>query len=504
MHLYVRNAIDTAECGLVMFMGDWMRSTKQVGLTLVILLFGIWAGSANAAPLYSTCSSEVEKDVESFICQLRTGDGKPMKDVGVEVNGAGEVQEFTATPYSWVTNQTAFYFVVQSTSLSSEQQTRMYKFLNRMAYPAGKQKMGLATAGSSFKEEAPLNSSRLRIDNALRAFKSLIIEPGEKSVVLSSVETAIENVAAEQADRRAVIIVSGSEPTAEGLDESKVIRMANENKVALYFVSFGGDSNNPSDVLTRLGRDTHGGAYSVSDMSDDNLLEFASELSSHLENGFIVKFNARGLPQSSEIKLSGSIDNHGRETAEAVTVERQTEDDLLDLGLAFVGDHIFLILATLGLGVGGVLVFRSIGARKRYAEVDDYDGDSYDSSSEYEEGDEDEFAGETRILGMAPGEVDKPKAWLVLVGAQGERVPLLTGNIQLGRHKDSDIRLTNSSVHRQHAVIQMDADGTFSIHDLGTKNGVFVNGNKYNQRTLVDGDVIELGEVKLRFEAASE
>ncbi|MEL7048895.1 MAG: FHA domain-containing protein, partial [Pseudomonadota bacterium] len=74
-------------------------------------------------------------------------------------------------------------------------------------------------------------------------------------------------------------------------------------------------------------------------------------------------------------------------------------------------------------------------------------------------------------------------------------------NVRLGRHRDNDICIANHSVHRQHAVILQDSDGQFAIRDLGTKNGIVVNNVRCSQVKLNDGDVIELGEVRLRYVA---
>ena len=48
----------------------------------------------------------------------------------------------------------------------------------------------------------------------------------------------------------------------------------------------------------------------------------------------------------------------------------------------------------------------------------------------------------------------------------------------------------------------MSGDRKFLIRDLGTKNGVVVNGQRVQQqKDLSDNDLIELGEVRLRFAA---
>lgn len=96
------------------------------------------------------------------------------------------------------------------------------------------------------------------------------------------------------------------------------------------------------------------------------------------------------------------------------------------------------------------------------------------------------------------------QAWLTIEGARSGTVPLAGQTIRIGRHEDNDIRLADSSVHRYHAVIQRTAEEGFVITDVSGKegNGVRINGARTAQAQLADGDVIELGRVKLKFENA--
>ena len=95
------------------------------------------------------------------------------------------------------------------------------------------------------------------------------------------------------------------------------------------------------------------------------------------------------------------------------------------------------------------------------------------------------------------------QAWLTVGEAGIESVPLTAQQTRIGRHQDNDIRLPDSSVHRHHAVIERTSEEEFVITDLSGKdgNGVRVNGERLDRAHLVDGDVIELGRTKLKFES---
>jgi hypothetical protein len=63
----------------------------------------------------------------------------------------------------------------------------------------------------------------------------------------------------------------------------------------------------------------------------------------------------------------------------------------------------------------------------------------------------------------------------------------------LGRSDDSHLQIARPGVSRRHAVI-MAASGGFVIQDLGSQNGVFVNGERISEHALKDGDQIVIGD----------
>jgi len=90
-------------------------------------------------------------------------------------------------------------------------------------------------------------------------------------------------------------------------------------------------------------------------------------------------------------------------------------------------------------------------------------------------------------------------ARLKLLDADGTEHVMSTTALRLGRGSDNDVTLRNDSISRHHAEIHRARDGSFAITDLGAGNGVLVNGEKVERATLKHEDVIELGEVRLRF-----
>lgn len=68
----------------------------------------------------------------------------------------------------------------------------------------------------------------------------------------------------------------------------------------------------------------------------------------------------------------------------------------------------------------------------------------------------------------------------------------------IGRLVQSDIQLPSPDVSRRHAQVTVSSDGCF-VSDLGSENGVAVNGRLVENHRLEDGDIVVLGKQRLIF-----
>jgi pSer/pThr/pTyr-binding forkhead associated (FHA) protein len=80
-------------------------------------------------------------------------------------------------------------------------------------------------------------------------------------------------------------------------------------------------------------------------------------------------------------------------------------------------------------------------------------------------------------------------------------VPLIRDEITIGRKEGNTIRLTERNVSRRHArIVRM--NGTVAIEDLGSYNGVRVNGTRIAQRTaLTISDRVQIGDYLIELKA---
>lgn len=93
----------------------------------------------------------------------------------------------------------------------------------------------------------------------------------------------------------------------------------------------------------------------------------------------------------------------------------------------------------------------------------------------------------------------KPKRYLgkLTPAGGGELIPLLCEELFVGRHPRNDIVLKFPSVSAQHCRFDF-RDGYWYVQDLGSSNGIRVNGERVSDSILLPGDTLRIA--KLQFE----
>ena len=80
----------------------------------------------------------------------------------------------------------------------------------------------------------------------------------------------------------------------------------------------------------------------------------------------------------------------------------------------------------------------------------------------------------------------------------GSRYLLDTDVVTTGRHPDSDIFLDDITVSRRHVEFRRDADG-YSVHDVGSLNGTYLNRDRIDDARLTNGDEVRIGKFRLSY-----
>jgi len=94
---------------------------------------------------------------------------------------------------------------------------------------------------------------------------------------------------------------------------------------------------------------------------------------------------------------------------------------------------------------------------------------------------------------------------IVIAGpAQGQEFVLVGQRAVIGRGEECEVAINHPSVSRVHAEVRPIGDGRYEIVDLGSANGVRVNGVELPNSLLDVRDVVELGDVVMKFFPAGE
>jgi two-component system, NtrC family, sensor kinase len=96
-----------------------------------------------------------------------------------------------------------------------------------------------------------------------------------------------------------------------------------------------------------------------------------------------------------------------------------------------------------------------------------------------------------------------PSLFVIRGNDQGSRFEFTEQIARLGRDPSSAIRLHDTEVSRHHAEIRR-SDDTYTLFDLGSSNGTYVNGRRIQRHTLASGDQVQLGGSLMLYTAPAE
>jgi pSer/pThr/pTyr-binding forkhead associated (FHA) protein len=80
----------------------------------------------------------------------------------------------------------------------------------------------------------------------------------------------------------------------------------------------------------------------------------------------------------------------------------------------------------------------------------------------------------------------------------GSRFLLDQDVVSAGRHPESEIFLDDVTVSRRHAEFHRQSD-SFTVSDVGSLNGTYVNRDRIDRVRLTDGDEVQIGKFRLVF-----
>jgi PAS domain-containing protein len=87
---------------------------------------------------------------------------------------------------------------------------------------------------------------------------------------------------------------------------------------------------------------------------------------------------------------------------------------------------------------------------------------------------------------------------LIVTDSRGDRELLLVGKMVVGRDPACDVSDADPLLSRRHAEFVVGARDVM-VRDLGSRNGILVNGIKVGEGALRPGDIVQIGHLQLRY-----
>lgn len=482
------------------------RLRLKICALTILLPFVCWqtalSAAATATSVDLSCSTATDGDGETITCQLFAPDGSQLDDIKVR-DGNGDDVSSSTTRFDWTRDAAAYYFVVQTAEYTTSELRRIGDFIERAAFPVGKRLTGVATVDSALTERAALGAFGRQIqDTAAAIASSPAATPG--SEIADVLSKPIEALKEADAERKALVLVTDGATGMNDARRAEIEQLARDNSITIINVIVNGTARARSPVLGELAEATGGSSHDLSARSIEKVLSFASDIPKYLENGARITIDAAGLNSPVDLLAEAKLENGAVVTSNTVTVERLTDDGAIDRWMRTIKDNLLAILAGLAVLAGLFLVLRSM-LHSRSADIanattqgtaagNEHGGPASGPPSGPDEG-------KTEIIFRPTSGISgrKPVAFFEVVGTGTEPIPLRPGAVRIGRHAENEICLKNNSVHRKHAVADVAENGKVTIRDLETQNGVIVNGVRIPSHDLQVGDLVELGEVRLRF-----
>lgn len=358
-------------------------------------------------------------------------------------------------------------------------------------------RVGLANFDKELVVNVPVGGTANDIIAAAQSLKAV----GMTTELYRSTIRAIEALAQTAADRKVLVLMSDGQAEDRAYFHEDVVRTAIKHGVIINSLGF--PRSTPLSValqtLRRLSEET-GGSYIETDNSYELPATYMQAPFANIDRGgkFIIDLtpleSIQPVPQTVQVRFAGtgiavpvpvtinevikpaptsvviaapvtpSVDSTPLPSA---PVPGLTESSLVDT-LLWYGLPVALIILSLMTLFTLILLYRRQGVPA------------------------------ARTVSIVT-ELHKPQAYLISEDDSRKRFPISNATCRIGRSRDNDMTLNDNSVSRKHAEIRRNFKGQFVLYDRDSSNGVYVNKRKIREHKLVEGDIIEIGDVMLRF-----
>ena len=103
---------------------------------------------------------------------------------------------------------------------------------------------------------------------------------------------------------------------------------------------------------------------------------------------------------------------------------------------------------------------------------------------------------EPAVVAAAPVDGQRPLLFIIF---NGQKIPVSKDSFVVGRSsKSADLAIKDGNISRRHAEIVF-IDGTYSMRDLGSTNGVEYAGQRIDSQLIKEGDIFQICDYSLQF-----
>lgn len=321
--------------------------------------------------------------------------------------------------------------------------------------------IGLAEFDSEMRVLAPIGAD---INSLQKASQSLRAK-GQATEFYKNILYAINLLNKSSSDRKGLIILSDGKDEDRAYKFEDVVKLAKENNVTVLSLGYlESQVDTPFlQSLKRLSEETHGLYFDISNSSGALPTNLATKPLAFIEKGGSLTYQLPKLYKLYKVSLSLGLAN-GEEIVLISDVAPSDNRSIWQKSLDFVVLNLYWVVA------GSLLATLSV------------------------------FGIVYLIIKIIRKSKPITYATLVELNGMGTKHIIQQTAIRIGRGADNDIRLMNDSISQHHAEIHRRREGDFYIVDLASTNGLYVNDDKVHQGELKNNYIIELGEVRLRFE----
>ncbi|MGI9379969.1 MAG: FHA domain-containing protein, partial [Methyloligellaceae bacterium] len=317
----------------------------------------------------------------------------------------------------------------------------------------------------------------------------------------------IKSLKNEAADLKFLVIVSNGRTKDSAYHRSDVVKLANEENVRIFTLGFLQSAKDSPELqsMRRLAEET-GGFFAKANLSDKRLpIDIRARFLDAIEGETGISFEADRTGADQKFIIEAQLKSGETTTgtllipgSEAAKVRFRYA--FLTLSNPFISGPILLLIIFAG-GLFAWFRFKTTSTKNGINQIDETNPGSLDKQNTIPEPKTQGLEAEKELTEELAVRLEG--ASLEVIGQDSDTIHNIDKPaLRIGRSENSDIRLADPTVHRNHAIVRVTDKGQFTIEDIAgeTGNGVYLNDKKISQAELFHGDIIELGNVMLKFD----